>query len=232
MFLLPRIRLSKGQCLDALAAPSEGEALPLTDPREVALRFQRMGAVGLHIVDVDLAQGKKANDEILVDIIDAINIPLQYGGGVTSLRRIAELQDTGVKRVVVGSMGVLHPDWMKEAARCFPHGLVANIDEKSGRVLAKGQSVDTGKPFEDLALEFDSFGFEGLVLTSLNGTDATRVLSLVKRLKTPTMLDRRVTAMGDLVAFQEAGVQAAILGTEIYDRTIAFAEASKYFKSL
>src|SRR5687767_7999688 len=99
MFLLPKVRLSKGQCLDAIEAPSEGEALPLTDPREVGLRLQKMGAVGLHIVDVDLAQGKRSNDEALVEMIDSLSIPVQCGGGVTSLRRIQELRDTGVTRV-------------------------------------------------------------------------------------------------------------------------------------
>jgi phosphoribosylformimino-5-aminoimidazole carboxamide ribotide isomerase len=232
MFLLPRIQLSRGQCVDAIEEPSEGEALPLTDPREVALRLQRMGAVGLHIVDVDHARGKKPNDKALVKILDAVTIPVQCGGGVTSLRRIQELRDTGVTRVVVGSMGVLHPDWMKEAAKCFPKGLVANLDEKEGHVLAKGQAVDTGKSVEDLALEFDSFGFEGLVLTSLLDSEPGRMLDLVRRLKTPTMLDRRVKTIADLVEFKNAGTQAAILGPEIYDRTIDFAEASKYMKTL
>lgn len=231
MFLLPKLRLSKGECLDAIDMPSEGEALPLTDPREVALRLQKMGAVGLHVVDVDLAQGKTSNDPALVDIIDSVNIPVQCGGGVTSLRRIQELRDTGVVRVVVGSMGVLHPDWMKEAAKCFPKGLVANLDEKEGHILAKGQTVDTGKSLEDLALEFDSFGFEGLSLTSIEGGDKDRIFSLVKRLKTPTMLDRRVKSMAELKELKELGIQAAILGPEIYDRTLDFVEAAKYFRA-
>ncbi len=231
MFLLPKIRLSKGECLDAIDMPSEGEALPMTDPREVALRLQKLGAVGLHIVDVDSAQGLTSNDPSLADIIDCVNIPVQCGGGVTSLKRIQELRDTGVIRVVVGSMGVLHPDWMKEAAKCFPKGLVANLDEKQGHILAKGQTVDTGKPLEDLALEFDSFGFEGLVLTSLNGSDKQRIFSLVKRLKTPTMVDRRVKSLAELSELKELGVQAAILGTEIYDRTLDFAAATKQFRA-
>lgn len=232
MFLLPRLQISRGQSVDILEEPSEGEALPLTDPREVALRLQRMGAVGLHIVDVDHARGKKPNDKALLKILDAVNIPVQVGGGVTSLKRIQELRDTGATRVVVGSMGVLHPDWMKEAAKCFPKGLVANLDEKEGKVLAKGQTVDTGKSVDDLAIEFDGFGFESMVLTSLNGNDTTRILALAKRLKTPTMVDIRIKDVAELTAFKEAGVQAVILGTEIYDRTIDFAAASKYFKDL
>lgn len=232
MFLLPRLQLSDGECVHALDAPSEGEALPLTDPKEVALRFQRMGAVGLHVVDVDAALGKKPNDAALLSILDAVHVPVQCGGGVHSLTRIQQLRDTGAQRVVVGSMGILHPDWMREAAKCFPTGLVANLDEKDGRVLAKGQLVDTGRSVEEVATEFDGFGFEGMILTSLNGAGADRILGLTKRLKTPVMLDRRVRSVAELVEFQAAGVHGAILADEIYDRTIDFAEASKYFRSL
>jgi phosphoribosylformimino-5-aminoimidazole carboxamide ribotide isomerase len=232
MFLLPRLQISKGQCLDALDEPSEGEALPLTDPREVALRFQRMGAVGLHVVDVDQARGKKPNDEAILGILDAANVPVQCGGGVTSLRRIQELRDTGVTRVVVGSMGVLHMDWMREAAKIFPKGLVANIDEKDGHVMVKGRTVDSGKTLEDVALEFDSYGFEGLVLTSLGAGDSQRIRTLVGKLKTPTMVDRPILSLDELATFEEAGVQASILGKEIYDRTINFTEATKYFRTM
>lgn len=232
MFLLPRIRLSHGECMDWLPEPAEGEALPGTHPAEVALRFQKMGALGLHVVDVDAALGKKPNDRALLSILDVLSVPVQAGGGVHSLRRIQELRDTGVARVVVGSMGVLHPDWMREAAKCFPQGLVANLDERDGKVWVKGQTEDSGRQLEEVALDYDGYGFEGILLTSLDGSGNNRLVQLAGRLKTPVLLECRVGSVGELRSFHEAGIQGAILGPEIYDRTVDFAEASKYFRTL
>lgn len=232
MFLLPCLRLSKGESLDALPMPSEGEALPSNDPKEVALRLQRLGAVGLHLVDVDAARGKSPNDEALLSVLDSVSIPVQVGGGVRSMRRIQELLDTGARSVVVGSFGVEHADWLREAARCFPRGLVANLDESDGRVLIKSRSEDSGKRVESLALEYDGWGFEGILLTALKGTVHEGLRGLIRRLKTPVMVDARVKDVGELQAFRDAGVRAAVLGAEIYDGTIDFQAANQVFHSL
>lgn len=231
MFLLPSLRLSKGESLDSLLLPSEGEALPSNDPKEVALRLQSLGAVGIHVVDVDAARGRKPNDEALLSILDSVTVPVQVGGGVRSLRRIQELLDTGARRVVVGTFGVEHPDWLREAARCFPQGLVANLDEQDGKVLIKARSEDSGKSFEALALEYDGYGFEGLLLTALKGTSHEGLRRVIKRLKTPVMVDARVKDVGELQAFRDVGVRTAILGPEIYDATIDFPSANQVFHS-
>lgn len=230
MFLLPRIQLSKGECVDVLRT-SEGEALPLADPKEVAVRFQAMGAVGLHVVDVDAAQGQTPNDEALLSILDSVHIPVQCGGGVRSLKRIQELRDTGARRVFVGTMSALHPDWFREAARCFPQGLVANIDEKDGHVMVKGRSQDSGRRVEDVLAEVDALGLEGVVITSLNGSTPERLVELSRGRRTPVMVHARFRDMAELATLREAGVRAAILGGEIYDRTIDFGAACQYFKT-
>jgi phosphoribosylformimino-5-aminoimidazole carboxamide ribotide isomerase len=229
VFLLPRIELSKGECVFSLDV-SEGEALPLTDPREVASRFQGMGAVGLHIVDVDAAQGGHPNDAALVSVFDAVHIPVQCGGGVRSLRRIQELRDTGARRVVVGTMSVLHPDWFQEAVRCFPEGLLANLDEKHGTVWIKGRTVDSGQKIEDVVDRFDTLGLEGIVITSLNGSGHAKVLEWTRDRKTPIMVDVPVRTVDELVALRDAGVKGAILGRELYDRTLDLDAAMKAIK--
>lgn len=232
MFLLPSLRISRGECLDSLPMPSEGEALPSNDPKEVALRLQRIGAVGLHVVDMDAARGKPPNDEALVDILESVTIPVQCGGGVKSLRRIQELLDSGARRVVVGGFGVEHPDWMKEAAKCFPQGLVANLDAKDGSVWVKSRSLDSGKSLESLAVAYDGYGFEGILLTSLAGTSHDGLRDVIRRLKTPIMVDARVKDVGELQAFRDVGVRAAVLGPEIYEATIDFHAANQVFHSL
>ncbi|MBI2078148.1 MAG: hypothetical protein HYT80_07240 [Euryarchaeota archaeon] len=229
MFLLPNVRLSGGECLDTI--PDESGRI-LSDAKEVVLRLQRLGAVGLNVVDVDAATGGRPNDDAVVSILDAVHIPVQMGGGVTSLRRIQELRDTGVHRVLVGSMGVLHPDWMREAGKVFPEGVVATLDEKDGNVWVNGRTQDTGRRFVDVLKEFDGFGFEALLISCLNGTPHERLRAWVKGLATPVMVSTHVKNVGEILALGESGVQGVILGSEIYDGTIDLAEATKVFKAL
>jgi phosphoribosylformimino-5-aminoimidazole carboxamide ribotide isomerase len=148
------------------------------------------------------------------------------------MKRIQELRDTGARRVVVGTMHTLHPEWFREAAKVFPEGLLANIDEKDGRVLVKGRTQDSGKTVEEVLDQIDPLGIEGIVITSVNGTSHERILKWSKGRRTPVMLHAQFQTVAELLEFRLAGVRAAILGREIYDRTIDFDAASKYFKTI
>ncbi|HLE47610.1 MAG TPA: HisA/HisF-related TIM barrel protein, partial [Candidatus Thermoplasmatota archaeon] len=175
--------------------------------------------------------GTRPNDDALLSILDSVHVPVQMGGGVKSLKRIQELRDTGVQRVLVGSMGVLHPDWMKEAAKVFPEGVVASLDEKAGNVWVKGRTEDTGKRLVDVAKEFDGFGFEAMLISSLDGTSHDQLRSWAEGLDTPVMLAPRVEGLDELGAFKDAGIQGVVLETEVYDGTIDVAAATKFFKA-
>ena len=229
MFLLPNLRLSGGECLDTIHDES---GRILSDAKEVALRLQRLGAVGLNVVDVDAATGGRSNDDAVLSILDAVHVPVQMGGGVTSLRRIQELRDTGVHRVLVGSMGVLHPDWMREAGKVFPEGVVATLDERGGNVWVKGRTQDTGRPFPDVLKQFDGFGFEALLISCLNGTPHDRLRAWVKGLQTPVMVSTSVKNVGEILELGESGIQGFVLDREIYEGTIDLTETTKLLKTL
>jgi phosphoribosylformimino-5-aminoimidazole carboxamide ribotide isomerase len=64
--------------------------------------------------------GDERNADLVREIIRAVGIPVQLGGGFRSLERIAEWIDRGPRRIVVGSLALHQPDLVKEAAKLFP----------------------------------------------------------------------------------------------------------------
>lgn len=63
-----------------------------------------MGAPRLHIVDLDgAASGEIHNLKIIKEIVSAMLIPTQLGGGIRDLDTIEKLLKTGVERVILVS---------------------------------------------------------------------------------------------------------------------------------
>jgi phosphoribosylformimino-5-aminoimidazole carboxamide ribotide isomerase len=233
VYLLPVIEVKGRESVHILQDASQGEARPLLDPLEVLNRFIGQGAQGAHVVDVDHAlDPHRNNDETLVRMLDHIVIPVVAGGGVRSMKRIQELLDTGARRVLVGSMGVLHPDWLKEAALIFEDRLVACVDVRDGAVLVKGRTERATATLDALVSHADGLGLHSLHVTFLgkNGGGVPLMEGLAKRLKTPLTYQGPVAGPEDLSRLERAGIKGVVLGPEIYDGRLSFTPLAKAYR--
>lgn len=233
MFVIPLVEVKGGETVHVLAPPSVGEVRPIVDPVEVVGRFAAWGAQGFHVVDVDHAvDPQRDNDPVLVSILDHTTLPVVAGGGVRSLRRIQELLDTGARRVLVGSMGVLHLDWLKEAALIFSDRLVACIDTDGRQVFVKGRTETTGADLESVLTAVDGFGLAAVHVAYLgtNGGAVPFACEWAPRLQTPFTFQAPIGSPGDLDRLGDAGVKGAVLGPEVYDGRLPFPPLAKQFR--
>src|SRR5439155_19779523 len=116
--LIPAIDLKGGKCVRL----QEGDAARSTeysdDPAATALFWQEQGATRLHLVDLDGAfSGEARHFEAVRAIFRALEIPVQFGGGVRTLDHIERLLDSGADRVILGTIAVEHPEIVEEAVR-------------------------------------------------------------------------------------------------------------------
>lgn len=233
MYLLPVIEIKGGESVHILQGASQGETRPLMDPVEVLNRFIGLGAQGAHVVDVDHAlDPNRNNDELLLRMLDHTVVPVVAGGGVRSLKRIQELLDTGARRVLVGSMGVLHPEWLKEAALIFQDRLVACVDVSEDDLLVKGRTERAPSPLGTHLNRIDGFGLESLHVTYLgkNGGGVAFMENLATQIKTPLSYQGSIAGPEDLTRLERAGVRGAVLGPEIYDGRLSFTPLAKAYR--
>ena len=65
----------------------------------------------LHIVDLNGAfAGEPVNGDAVEAILEAVTIPVQLGGGIRDLATIEEWLDSGIARVILGTVAVRDPD--------------------------------------------------------------------------------------------------------------------------
>ena len=91
----------------------------LGDPLELALEYQIQGADELVLLDISSPEENQARLDLVKRMADQLTIPLLVGGGLRSLKDIAEIFAQGAQRVSLGSAAVKNPALVEKAARCW-----------------------------------------------------------------------------------------------------------------
>ena len=85
MIIIPAVDIKNGKCVQLVQGKPGTEQVVIDNPVEVALKWQDMGAKRLHVVDLDGALDSGANLEIIKEIVDKTDIPIEVGGGIRSI---------------------------------------------------------------------------------------------------------------------------------------------------
>ncbi len=233
--LFPAIDLRGGRCVRLLRGDYGQETVYGDDPVAQALAFQEAGAPWVHVVDLDAARsGDPVNRPIVAAVVDALDVPVQTGGGVRSVEDAEVLFTAGVRRVVLGTAAVERPDLVAEVAAL---GSVAvGLDVRGREVAIHGWTEGSGLLLESALQRFGGLGAEALVITQIerDGTLGGPDLEMYREVLAATPLD--VLASGgvgmpghlDDLAILEVGgrrVAGVIVGRALYEGTVDVADA-------
>jgi phosphoribosylformimino-5-aminoimidazole carboxamide ribotide isomerase len=150
------------------------EVIPLDDdPVNRAKGWVAKGASRLHVVDLNAAADQDySNRELIARIIEAVDVPVQVGGGVRSNAEAERVLDMGAWRVVVGTLAIVDQVQFWELNRLFPRRVVVSLDVKKDlEIVIKGWTEETGEYLEQTLIELSSGGAAGFMISEV-GRDA------------------------------------------------------------
>ena len=139
MTIFPAIDLRGGKCVRLFQGDFGQETVFSNRPADVARKWQEQGAEFLHLVDLDGARsGHSENLATVQDILAAVTIPVELGGGIRTMENIDAVLALGVRRVILGSVAVRDPKLVADACAKYGDRIVVGIDAKDGIVAVDG----------------------------------------------------------------------------------------------
>jgi len=202
------------------------------DPVEVALRWQSLGAPRIHVIDLDgAAAGDVVNLEIIETITNAVQVPVQLGGGLRKLETIARVLKFGVDRVILGTVAVENAELVKEVCRKYAESIIVSIDARDGQVATRGWLQGTQMTAVKLAQEMVGMGVRRFIYTditrdgTLAGPNYTAIADLVAAIRQPVIAAGGISAVEHLQKLKQIGVEGAIIGKALYTGDISLKKA-------
>ena len=148
MILLPAVDIRDGKAVRLVQGDFARETVYNDDPLEAAKAWVEQGARSLHVVDLDGAvQGAPANLEHLRRITAAVDVPVQYGGGLRNLQAVRSALAAGADRVVIGTAAYTDSDFLDSLISTWASRVIVAVDVRGGRVSVAGWTQETqGRP--------------------------------------------------------------------------------------
>lgn len=237
--IFPAIDLRHGRCVRLRQGDPTAETIFGDDPAAVARQWVEQGATWLHVVNLDgaFAAGHRAltpddrgvlphNLQRLLEICLAVDLPVQYGGGLRTLDDVALALDLGASRVILGTAALQNPELVISALQRFGAArVIVGIDARGGLVATHGWLKTSTVTAQELAQRMAQAGVQHVVYTDiardgmLAGVDVHGTAALARSSGLAVIASGGVRDLDDirhLLAARTDGVAGVIAGQALY----------------
>ena len=235
MLIIPAIDLRDGKCVRLTEGKLNRETVYSGDPVAVALRWQAAGAQWLHVVDLDGAfSGCPVHLSVSREIIRAVNIPVQVGGGLRDRKAVERVLNCGATRAILGTVAVRNQDLLRELLKDFGSRVLISVDSRDSVVAVAGWESLAGISAAAFGKQLKKLGIERVVFTdirrdgTLRGPNIPAVGAFVRETGLKVIASGGVSRIDDikeLRSLEKFGVEAVIIGKAFYDGRLTLSEA-------
>ena len=233
MEVIPAIDLIDGRCVRLYQGDYSQETVYSDDPVEVALRWERLGAGRIHVIDLDGAKaGSPQNLDVIRSIADAVSVPVQMGGGVRTIESVREVLNSGVDRVMLGTVAVRDPGVVTTACERFgSESVLVAVDSRDGNVEVSGWTSESETTATDLLRLMMNAGVRTFLCTDISrdgtlaGPDYDLMRSLVAIAGAGVIAAGGIATVDHIRDLAYIGVGGAVIGRALYTGDIDLAEA-------
>jgi phosphoribosylformimino-5-aminoimidazole carboxamide ribotide isomerase len=236
MLIIPAIDLRDGKCVRLTQGRRAEVKVYDGEPAEIAKGFEDAGARMLHVVDLDgaFADRNSKNRKVVRRIIRAVEIPVQFGGGLRSVGDVQQMIEFGVSQIVIGTLAAESPETLEKFVQLFGFRICVGIDARKGVVMTHGWEKEGRLSASALARRVADAGVDRIVYTDVARDGMLSGVNLEQTCAIARESGLRVTASGGVSSLEDlrqlksivqCGVDSVIVGKALYEGRFTLQEA-------
>jgi phosphoribosylformimino-5-aminoimidazole carboxamide ribotide isomerase len=237
MKIFPAIDIKDKKCVRLLKGNFDQQTTYKQSPYDQASKYKDVGFLNLHMVDLDGAlSGELVNLDVIENIVKKLNISIEIGGGIRSVKKIRSYLNIGVDKVILGSAAIKNPDFLKQACEDFKDRIVLGLDAKKGKLSVSGWKETTNQTAENYLKIVNNYGFSRVIYTDID-RDGTKTepniketINIAKISSAPVVVSGGISSIKDVKKIKELkkfNIEGVIVGKAIYDGDIKLNELKK-----
>jgi len=234
LILYPAIDIRGGRTVRLLRGDHDRETVYDTDPVDAAGRWADGGARYLHVVDLDGArEGRPVNLGQVRRIADAVEVPIQLGGGLRDPEVVSEALAAGAERVVLGTAAHADPELLARLIAEHGERIVVSVDARQGRVAVEGWTERTATVAAEWLEALGARGVKRFVYTpvdvdgTLDGPALDELPEVARATEAELIYSGGIGSLEDLRILADLGLanlSGVIVGRALYEGRFTVAE--------
>lgn len=232
MHIIPAVDIKAGKAVRLLRGAKDQETVYSDSPVDMAKRWAGEGATYLHVVDLDGAfDGHSANEPHIRDIVKALDIPVEVGGGIRTLEKAKRLADFGVDRIILGTRALESRDFVDQLAAELPGKVNIGVDVRDGMVAINGWTTTSGVKATEFLAGLDGSGVSGVIFTDISrdgalaGANVDAMRQACRAVSFPIIASGGVAGVEDVVMLKELPLFGIIVGKALYEGRLTLSAA-------
>ena len=237
MIIIPAVDIKNGKCVRLLQGRMNDDTVYSDDPAAMAVKWERLGAQIIHVIDLDGAFSKSPqNVTAISELAQSVKVPIQLGGGIRNEQTVAMYLEMGIRRVIIGTEAIKNPEFVKQICKTYPDQIIVGIDARNGKVAIDGWTQTTQVEAVDLARAFEDCGVAAINFTDIQrdgmqtGPNLEATGQLAQAISIPVVASGGVSSIQDikdLLALEKLGVIGVIVGKALYSGELDLKTALK-----
>jgi phosphoribosylformimino-5-aminoimidazole carboxamide ribotide isomerase len=218
--LIPCIDLQKGQAVQLIHGRKR--ALAVDDVFSLLRKFSKYP--WLHIIDLDAAMGKGANDELVRELCARakkdFGMKIRAGGGIRTVARAEEIARWGANQIIIGSAafndGNVNARFLQRLIKnVHRNRIVVALDTAKGQITIHGWRKRIALQAEEVMAQLEPY-CSGFLCTDVDreGTMAGANLEWFRKLREatshPIIAAGGITTHREIAALERMGMDAAV----------------------
>lgn len=237
MIPIPAIDLKNEKVVRLLRGNFDEEKIYSDDAAKTAKHFEDSGAQRIHIIDLDGAlKGKPRNLKSIEAILGAVQVPVELGGGIRTLKQAERYLRMGIRWVIFGTQACLDAGFVREALAGFGEKAIIGIDALGGLIATDGWTKIRSERAVDLVKRLETLGVQTVIYTdiakdgTLTGPNLTEIENICRSVSIDVIASggvRSTQDLGDLARLGQKNILGVIIGKALYENRFTLEEAAK-----
>jgi phosphoribosylformimino-5-aminoimidazole carboxamide ribotide isomerase len=234
MKIFPAIDIKDQKCVRLIKGNFDNQTTYKQSPYDQASKYKDEGLLNLHMVDLDGAlTGELVNLDVIENIVKKLNIAIEIGGGIRSIKKIKAYLNIGIDKVILGSAAIKNPEFLKQACEEFKDRIALGLDAKKGVLSISGWKETAGQTAEDYLKNVNNYGFSRVIYTDIDrdgtktGPNIDETINIAKISSAPVVVSGGISSFEDVKKIKELkkfNIEGVIVGKAIYDGDIKLNE--------
>lgn len=219
--------------LDGALGATQLQLSALQRPSNILI--QRPGADRPISPHEEVLQQLPVNLQRLREIRQAVNVPIQFGGGLRTLEDIRLALELGADRVVLGTAAIENPELVSKALEKWgAQRIVIGLDARGGKVAIHGWQTTSGVDVVELGYRMHAMGVERVLYTDIERDGLLGGVNVAATARLGDITDLRVIASGgvaslsdieQLKAHEHYNIEGVVVGQALYTDHLDLATA-------